>query len=75
LGKEYEETFLCGYFGKGSYDKKLLGLFLLDKLLLYHNNARKKLGRFYLFGGAVEKLYLDKFYFKEIKNTMDEYGL
>jgi len=77
---DYERALLDGYFNNSPYDKKLVGLFVLEELTILYSGARKKLDKKKVFKllpilkCLFLGFYLNVFYYREIKNTICEYG-
>ncbi len=78
--KEWEEELLKGYSTKIRYDRNLLNLFLLIRLLSQQKSAqrtfeRRLISKFPFVEKIIKKLYIDRFYFKEIEKIIKNYGL
>jgi hypothetical protein len=75
--KNYEKELLHGYFGNKKYNEKLLNLFILDRLLLHYGWAQRSLNqkKFLIIQPIkllVKKIYIDRFYFREIRKIINE---
>jgi hypothetical protein len=75
--KNYEREFLRGYFGDKEYDEHLLNSFVLNRLILQYNHTlnslrRKKYLNIPILEIIIKRIYIDRFYFREIRKIINE---
>lgn len=79
VNEEYKKSFLKGYFKNKEYNERLLGLCLLARITREYNKSIRKIDKripkVHYLKNILVKIYLNRFYYQEIKKIIKNYGL